>query len=312
MTKKYVFSVQSLSQPLRLDAFLSKQNEFSSRSQVQNLIKKKQVFVNGQVVKSSFVVKNDDEISVELSDEFNVIIQPENIPLNVVWEDEDILVVNKPKNMITHPTLKETSGTLVNALLFKYGYDGLSDINGVLRPGIVHRIDRNTSGLLMVAKNNNAHNFLSKQIKTKTAQRKYLAVVNGNFDCTEGTVDAPILRHPTKPEKMAVVEGGKPSVTHFKVLEQFKGYSFLELKLETGRTHQIRVHMNHIGHPLVNDSLYAKIPFKVKTTEQVLQSYSLKFATLKSDDIIELEIPQDDDIQKVLKYLRSNIKWKIN
>ncbi len=308
MTKKYVFSVQSLSQPLRLDAFLSKQNEFSSRSQVQNLIKKKQVFVNGQVVKSSFVVKNDDEISVELSDEFNVIIQPENIPLNVVWEDEDILVVNKPKNMITHPTLKETSGTLVNALLFKYGYDGLSDVNGVLRPGIVHRIDRNTSGLLMVAKNNNAHNFLSEQIKTKTAQRKYLAVVNGNFDCTEGTVDAPILRHPTKPEKMAVVEGGKPSVTHFKVLEQFKGYSFLELKLETGRTHQIRVHMNHIGHPLVNDSLYAKIPFKVKTTEQVLQSYSLKFATLKSDDIIELEIPQDDDIQKVLKYLRSNIK----
>ena len=308
MTKKYVFSVQSLSEPLRLDAFLSKQSEFSSRSQVQNLIKKGQVLVNGIPVKASFLVKNDDEISVELSDEFNVIIQPENIDIEVVWEDDDILVVNKPKNMITHPTLKETSGTLVNVLLYKYGYVGLSDINGVLRPGIVHRIDRNTSGLLMVAKNNKAHEFLSEQIKTKSAERKYLAVVNGNFDCLEGTVDAPILRHPTKPEKMAVVEGGKPSVTHFKVLEQFKGYSFLELKLETGRTHQIRVHMNHIGHPLVNDSLYAKIPFKVKTTEQVLQSYKLKFATLKSDDIIELEIPQDDDIQRVLKYLRSNIK----
>ena len=152
MTKKYVFSVQSLSQPLRLDAFLSKQNEFSSRSQVQNLIKKKQVFVNGQVVKSSFVVKNDDEISVELSDEFNVIIQPENIPLNVVWEDEDILVVNKPKNMITHPTLKETSGTLVNALLW-HCKNSLSGINGIMRPGIVHRIDKDTTGALVVCKN---------------------------------------------------------------------------------------------------------------------------------------------------------------
>ena len=308
MTKKYVFSVQSLSQPLRLDAFLSKQNEFSSRSQVQNLIKKGQVFVNAQPVKASSLVKNDDEISVELSDEFNVIIQPENIPLNVVWEDDDILVVNKPKNMITHPTVKETTGTLVNALLNRYGYEGLSDLNGVMRPGIVHRLDRNTSGLLMIAKNNKAHEFLSEQIKTKSAIRKYLAVVHGNFDSEEGTVNAPILRHPTKPEKMSVVEGGKPSVTHFKVLEQFKGFSFLELQLETGRTHQIRVHMNYIGHPIVNDTLYAKIPFKVKTTEQVLQSYSLKFATLKSDDIIELEIEQDEDVQKVLKYLRSNLK----
>ena len=166
MTKKYVFSVQSLSQPLRLDAFLSQQTEFSSRSQVQNLIKKHQVFVNGQNAKASLLVKNDDEISVELSEDFSVIIQPENIPLNIVWEDDDILIVNKPKNMITHPTIKETSGTLVNALLNKYGYDGLSNLNGVMRPGIVHRLDRNTSGILMIAKNNRAHEFLSEQIKT--------------------------------------------------------------------------------------------------------------------------------------------------
>lgn len=308
MTKKYVFSVQTLSEPLRLDTFLSKLEEFSSRSQVQNLIKKQQVLVNGQIVKSSFLVKNEDEISVELSEDFNVIIKAENIPLNIVWEDDDILIVNKPKNMITHPTNKETTGTLVNALLNKYGYEGLSDINGIMRPGIVHRLDRNTSGILMVAKNNRAHEFLAEQIKTKSAVRKYLAVVHGNFDCEQGTVDAPIARHPSKPEKMAVVEGGKPSVTHYKVLEQFKGYSFLELQLETGRTHQIRVHMTHIGHPIVGDSLYNKIPFKVKTTQQVLQSYSLKFATLKSDDIIELEIEQDDDVQRVLKYLRSNLK----
>ena len=308
MTKKYVFSVQSISEPLRLDTFLSKQDIFSSRSHVQNLIKKHQVLVNGQCAKSSFVVKNDDEISVELSDEFSVIIEPEDIPIDVVWEDDDILVLNKPKNMITHPTAKETTGTLVNALLYKYGSEGLSDINGVMRPGIVHRLDRNTSGLLMVAKNNKSHEFLSEQIKTKSAIRKYLAVVHGNFDVEMGTVDEPISRHPSKPEKMAVVEGGKPSITNYKVLEQFKGYSFIELQLQTGRTHQIRVHMNYIGHSIVNDTLYDKTPFKVKTTEQVLQSYSLEFATLKSDDIIELEIEQDEDVQKVLKYLRSNLK----
>lgn len=311
MTKKYVFSVQSLLEPIRLDAFLSKQAEFSSRSQVQNLIKKQQVLVNGAIVKSSFMLKNDDEISVELSDEFNVIIQPENIPIEIVYEDDDVLVVNKPKNMITHPTLKETTGTLVNALLYKYGYEGLSDINGVMRPGIVHRLDRNTSGILMVAKNNKSHEYLAEQIKTKSAIRKYLAVVQGNFDNEEGIIDAPIGRHLSKPEKMAVVENGKQSITNYRVLEHFKGYSFIELQLLTGRTHQIRVHMNYIGHSIVNDTLYNKTPFKVKTTEQVLQSYSLKFTTLKNNDIIELEIEQDEDIQKVLKYLRSNLKWKI-
>lgn len=308
MSKKYVFSVQSLSEPLRLDTFLSQQQEFNSRSQVQNLIKKQQVFVNGQTVKTSFLVKNDDEITVLLSDDFSLIIQPENIPINVVYEDDDILVVNKPKNMLTHPTNKETTGTLVNALLNKYGYDGLSDLNGVMRPGIVHRLDRNTSGLLMVAKNNKAHEFLTEQIKSKSAKRQYLAVVQGTLQENAGTINAPIGRHHTKPEKMAVVDDGKPSVTHYKVLEEFKGYSFVELTLETGRTHQIRVHMSHINHPIVNDSLYNKTPFKVKTTEQVLQAYKLQFATLKNNDIIELEIEQDDDIQKVLKYLRSNLK----
>ena len=308
MSKKYIFNVQSDNETLRLDAFLSKQEEFSSRSQVQNLIKKNQVLVNGEKVKSSYLVKNDDEIAVELSDEFNVIISPENIKIDIVYEDDDVIVVNKPKNMITHPTLKETSGTLVNALLYKYGYEGLSDLNGVMRPGIVHRLDRNTSGILMVAKNNKSHEFLSEQIKSKTAVRKYLAVVQGNFDSDYGTIDAPIGRHHTKPEKMAVVENGKPSITHYKVLEHFKGYSFLELQLETGRTHQIRVHMSHIGHPIVNDSLYNKAKFKVKTLEQVLQSYSLKFTTLKNDDIIELEIEQDEDVQKTLKFLRSNLK----
>lgn len=308
MTKQYVFSVQSLSEPLRLDAFLSKQEEFSSRSQVQNLINKKQVYVNSQIAKPSYKVKNDDVIGVILSEEFNVIILPENISLDIVYEDENIAVINKPKNMITHPTVKETSGTLVNAILYKYGAEGLSDVNGIMRPGIVHRLDRNTSGLIMIAKNNRAHEFLAEQIRTKSAKRKYLAIVHGNFENNTGTINAPISRNPSKPEKMGVVEDGKSAVTHYKVLEQFKGFSFVELELETGRTHQIRVHMSHIGHPIVNDSLYNKIPFKVKTTQQVLQSYSLQFATLDNNDIINLEIKPDNDIEKVLKYLRSNQK----
>ena len=305
MVKKLVFSVQSLSSTLRLDTFLNQEEAFSSRSQIQNLIKKGQVLVNGEQRKSSFLVKDSDEISVILSEDFNLIIQPENIPLDIIYEDDYVLVVNKPKNMLTHPTTKEISGTLVNALLHQYGYNGLSDLNGVMRPGIVHRLDRNTSGLLMIAKNNQAHEFLTSQIKTKSAKRNYLAIVQGNFDIETGTVDAPISRNPSKPEKMAVIEGGKQSITHFTVLEQFKGYSFIELQLETGRTHQIRVHMKHINHPIVNDSLYNSGKFKVKTTEQVLQAYKLQFATLQVDDIINLEIEQDNDIQKVLSYLRS-------
>ena len=305
MNKKYVFNYQALNQPLRLDAFLSQQECFTSRSQVQNLIKKKQVLVNGEIKKSSYLVDNDDEITVYLSEDFSVIIEPEDIALNIIYEDDDILVINKPKNMLTHPTNKETTGTLVNALLYKYGYEGLSDINGVMRPGIIHRLDRNTSGLLMIAKNNKAHKFLEEQIKTKTAKRQYLAVVHGNFEQKEGIINLPVGRNPVKPEKMAVIENGKPSITHYKVLEEFNNYSFIELTLETGRTHQIRVHMAYIGHPVVNDSLYSKIPFKVKTQEQVLQAYKLKFTAMKNNDIIELEIKPDNDIEKVLKFLRS-------
>ena len=306
MNRKYVFSVQSLDKSIRLDTFLAANELFSSRTQVQTLIKKQQVFVNGKSVKGSFLLKNDDEITVILSEDFSLIIEPEDIPLKVEYEDDNMLVVNKPKEMLTHPTSKETTGTLVNALLYKYGYEGLSDINGVMRPGIVHRLDRNTSGLLMVAKNNKTHEYIAEQIKSKTAKRQYIAIAQGCFEQAEGTINMPIGRHHSKPEKMAVVENGKPSVTHYKVLESFKGYSYIELTLETGRTHQIRVHMSYIGHPIVNDTLYNKTKFKVKTTEQVLQAYKLQFATLNNDDIIKLEIEPDEDIKKVLKFLRSN------
>ncbi|MBQ4122773.1 RluA family pseudouridine synthase [bacterium] len=306
MSKKYFLNVQSLSEPLRLDVFLSSSELFSSRSQVQNLIKKSQIYVNGEIHKSSFLVNNDDEITIVLGDENSVVIEPENILIDIKYEDDDVIVVNKPKNMLTHPTEKEIKGTLVNALLYRYGYDGLSTLNGFLRPGIVHRLDRNTTGLLIVTKNNVAHEFISNQIKNKTAIRKYHAVVFGNFENEQGVIDLPIGRNPKKPEKMSVVEDGKPSITEYRVVEQFKGFSYLELNLKTGRTHQIRAHMSHIGHPIVNDSLYTKLPFKVKTIEQVLQSYSLKFTTLKNNDIIELEIPPDVDLEKTLRFLRSN------
>ncbi len=306
--KKYIFNVQGLDNIIRLDSYLTGENIFNSRSQIQNLIKKEQIFVNGEIKKSSFLLKNDDEITVFLADESFLIIEPENIDLDIKYEDESMIIVNKPKNMLTHPTTKEIHSTLVNALLFRYGYEGLSDLNGVMRPGIVHRLDRNTSGLLMIAKTNEAHEFLTEQIKTKTAKRRYLAVVHGNFDNEYGTINQPISRCPNKPEKMAVVENGKPSVTHYRVIEQFRGFSFLELELETGRTHQIRVHMNYINHPIINDSLYNKIPFKVKTQEQVLQSYYIQCKSLKKDDIIELKINPDNDIEKVLNFLRRNKK----
>ncbi len=306
--KKYIFNVQGLDNTIRLDSYLTGENIFNSRSQIQNLIKKEQIFVNGEIKKSSFLLKNEDEITVFLADESFLIIEPENIDLDIKYEDESMIIVNKPKNMLTHPTTKEIHSTLVNALLFRYGYEGLSDLNGVMRPGIVHRLDRNTSGLLMIAKTNEAHEFLTEQIKTKTAKRRYLAVVHGNFDNEYGTINQPISRCPNKPEKMTVVENGKPSVTHYRIIEQFRGFSFLELELETGRTHQIRVHMNYINHPIINDSLYNKIPFKVKTQEQVLQSYYIQCKSLKKDDIIELKINPDNDIEKVLNFLRRNKK----
>ncbi len=289
----------------RLDVYLAEVLTDFSRSKIQSAIKRGEVFVNGNPEKPSYCVKEDDKIDFSIENAEEIFIQPQDIPLDIRYEDENILVVNKPKNMLTHPTMKERENTLVNALLNKYGYNGLSNLNGSMRPGIVHRLDRNTSGLLMVAKNNAAHEFLTEQIKSKTAIRKYLAVVSGTFDNDCGMVDEPIARHKTKCEKFCVQDGGKPSVTHYTVLERFKKYTLLELQLETGRTHQIRVHMAHIGHPIVNDSLYGGEKIKVKTTEQVLEAYKLSFCIMNGDRI-DIEISSDNDITKVLNKLRDD------
>lgn len=305
MSETVVLKPDTIDKPCRLDLYLSETNFFSSRAQVQNLIKNNSVKVNGRNEKASYLVKNGDAIEIRVNEEYSPVIVPENILLDIRYEDDDILVVNKPKNMLTHPTVKETSKTLVNALLYKYGYEGLSDINGVMRPGIVHRLDRNTAGLLMIAKNNAVHDYLAEKIKTKEIKRQYLAVVQGNFEKETGTINAPLGRNQNKPEKFTVRDDGKVAITHYKVLEQFKGFSLLELTLETGRTHQIRAHLSYINHPIVNDSLYSGIPFKIKTTQQVLQSYKLRFTPYKKNDIIEIELLPDYDLTRVLNYLRS-------
>lgn len=290
----------------RLDVYLSDLYEGVSRSKIQNAIKSGKVLVNTQIKKPSYVLKEGDNVEFEnLIEEKSLNIEPEDIPLEIVWEDENMAVVNKPSGMLTHPTPLETSGTLVNALLYKYGVDGLSDLNGEFRRGIVHRLDRNTSGLLMIAKNNKAHEYLANLIKNHDMTKKYHAVLKGGYPLDEDVINEPIGRHKTQPHKMTVTPDGKPSTTILKVLERFKEATYVELTLVTGRTHQIRVHASFRHYPVFNDTLYGAGQGKIKTQEQVLQSFYLKFAKPFSAEIIELEIPPDEELSKVLTYFRN-------
>lgn len=288
----------------RLDSYLSEITPDLSRSKIQNFIKSGNVKINDSIKKPSYILKENDKIDFEIPEEEKLEIKPQDIPIEIVYEDENMLVVNKPSGMLTHPTTIERENTLVNALLYKFN-NNLSDINGEFRRGILHRLDRNTSGLLMIAKNNKAHEFLADQIKNHTITKKYRAVVKGTIKEDEFEINSPIGRNPNQPHKMMTRDDGKPSRTIVKVLERFKEYTYIELTLITGRTHQIRVHMKSINHPVYNDTLYGAGQGKVKTDEQVLQSYYLRFTKPFGNEIIELQIEPDEKINKVLKYLRS-------
>lgn len=299
-----LFLVDENDENLRLDSFLASVCNDLSRSKLQNLIKSGAVKVNCSEKKPSYAIKEGDRIEVDLKEDEILKIMPEDIQLEIVYEDDNMLVVNKPSGMLTHPTTIERSGTLVNALIHKYG-ENLSDLNGEYRRGIVHRLDRNTSGLLMVAKNNKTHEYLAQIIKEHNLTKKYRAVVKGVIKEDEFEIDLPIGRNPNQPHKMSVRDDGKKSFTRVKVIERFKEFTYIELTLITGRTHQIRVHMSYLRHPVYNDTLYGAGQGKVKTDEQVLQSYNLRFTKPFSDEIIELKIKPDEKIIKVLNYLES-------
>lgn len=302
--KTDTYIIESEDANTRIDTFLANIYSDVSRSFVQKQIKNGNVLVNGNVVKSSAVLKAEDVVTILFESQTDYTIEPENIPVEIRYEDNSMLVVNKPSGMLTHPTSTEMTGTLVNAMLY-YTKGKLSDCNGANRPGIVHRLDRNTSGLLMIAKTNDAYEYLKTQMQQRTIEKKYYAVVCGNLQLDEGTITKNINRHKTKPAKMTVDDSGKLSITHYKVLERFGTHTFIEINLETGRTHQIRVHMSYIGHPLVNDTLYGGCKLPVKTKEQVLQAFSLKFVSPHDLKERVITINYDDDIIKTLNYLRS-------
>ena len=289
MPDAYIYTVSSSQAGERIDKVICTLNEDMTRSGVQKLIEKSAVSVNGTAVSKNYKVKADDKISLVVPKAENLDVRAENIPLDIRYEDSDLLVVNKPKGMVVHPAAGNYEGTLVNALLY-HCQDSLSGINGVIRPGIVHRIDKDTSGLLIVAKNDFAHISLAEQIKAHSFTREYPPVVYGGFSAEDGTVDAPIGRHSVDRKKMTVTEkNSKYAVTHYHVMRRYNGFTHLGVRLETGRTHQIRVHMAYIGHPVAGDPVYG--PKKVITSlnGQCLHAGLIGFKHPRSGKYIEIE-----------------------
>ena len=287
----------------RIDKFLAEQYENLSRSFLQKLLKSGEVMVGGRPVKASYKVAEGDLISFEVPEAVEPEIVPEDIPLDVLYEDHDVILVNKPKGMVVHPAAGHYTGTLVNALMFHCKED-LSGINGVLRPGIVHRIDMDTTGVIIACKNDLAHNSIAAQLKEHSITRRYQAIVHGALKDDEGVIDEPIGRSPKDRKKMAVnYNNGKPAVTHYKVLTRFKDFTHIECRLETGRTHQIRVHMASIGHPLLGDAVYgpAKCPYKLQG--QTLHAGILGFVHPRTGEYMEFSAPLPEYFEELLRKL---------
>lgn len=303
---EYEFLIKEEKEAERIDKFLSEAIGDLSRSFLQKLLKEQQVMVNEKPVKANYRLRTGDRIRVCVPPCEELNIEPENIPLDILYEDEDLLVINKPKGMVVHPSAGHTSHTLVNGVLY-HCQGNLSGINGVLRPGIVHRIDKDTTGALVICKNDLVHRELAEQLKEHTIKRRYRAIVLGNFKEEEGTVEGPIGRHPVDRKKMAInYKNGKDAVTHYRVLERFGNCSYIECRLETGRTHQIRVHMTSIGHPLLGDLVYApsqKNGFHLQG--QTLHAQILGFYHPVQKKYMEFEAPLPDYFVKLLKNLRN-------
>ena len=290
----------------RIDRYLSEEMEDRSRSYIQKLIKDQYVIVNQKPVKANYRLSLGDMVEITLPEAKEPDIIPENIPLDILYEDQDIIIVNKPKQMVVHPAPGHYSGTLVNALMYHCGQE-LSGINGTMRPGIVHRIDMDTTGYLIVCKNDMAHQSLSEQLKVHSIKRVYVAIVHGNIKEDNGTVNAPIGRHPTERKKMSIhTKNGRNAITHYKVLERFGEYTYIQCELETGRTHQIRVHMASIGHPLVGDQVYGprKCPFP-KLQGQTLHAKTLGIIHPRTGEYLEINAPLPDYFIELLDRLRN-------
>lgn len=284
----------------RIDKVLAEKLTNYSRSQIQLWLKEACVKIDGVVVKANYKVQKGDRITIQIPEPETLDLIAENLPLEIVYEDADVAVINKPQGMVVHPSAGHPNGTLVNALI--YHLNSLSSINGVIRPGIVHRIDKDTSGLLMVAKNDQAHEDLAKQLKDKTSLRKYVALVHGVIPHDKGVIRAPIGRSTVDRKMQAVVDNGKDAVTHFQVLERYEDYTLVELQLETGRTHQIRVHMQYIGYPLVGDPVYG-LKRTIKGNGQFLHAKLLGFTHPSTGEIMVFEAPLPEIFKKTLAKL---------
>lgn len=300
----YTYTISEEQKGERIDKAISLLEADWSRSQIQNWLKDGVVLVNGETVKTNYKVKKDDIIIVSPPEAEPLDIQAEDLNLDIIYEDADVLVVNKPRGMVVHPAPGHTAGTLVNGLM--YHCNDLSGINGVMRPGIVHRIDKDTSGLLMVAKNDKAHESLVNQLVKKTVTRKYTALVHGHIPHDKGTIDAPLGRDKKDRQSMAVVDSGKHAVTHFRVTERFGNFTLVECRLETGRTHQIRVHMKYIGFPLAGDPKYG--PKKtIDFNGQALHAGVLGFIHPRTEEYLEFEAPLPEEFNALLEEMKTNV-----
>lgn len=300
-----ILEVDAKGQDIRIDKYLCMQIEGKSRAFLQGLIESGNVLVNNKIIKSNYKLKKYEEVKVILREPIKLDVEPQDIPLDILYEDSDVIVVNKEKGMVVHPACGNYCGTLVNALLFHC--KDLSSINGVIRPGIVHRIDKDTTGVLVVAKNDEAHNFLSEQLKNHSMKREYYALAEGRFKETEGTVDKPLGRNKKDRLKMGIIEGGKRAVTHYKVIKVYKDVTLVSCRLETGRTHQIRVHLASISHPLVGDLVYGYKKQKYKIKGQLLHARLLGFIHPVSKIYMEFEAPLPKEFEETLKKLNSEI-----